>query len=144
MYKGKKVYYMENRYAAWEDGITAYMVDKKKKIVDIYAYDDDKKDEYLAKFKYNVNNFKFSYVEQDDYYILTAKVKDSGIFGIRQVKAKIKKSNLHPVSLNIKLAMFSTTVKIANFKSGNIDDNNFVFPKKQFSNFKFVDHRIAK
>lgn len=141
MYKGNKVHYKESRYSAWEDGITAYMVDAKKKTVDIYDHNDDKKDEYLSKFKYDVNNFIFNYKTEGNHYIITAKIKDSSFFGIREVKAKIIKSNLHPVSMTIKLAIFSTTVKISNFKSGNIDDSNFTFPKKDFTKYKFTDHR---
>jgi len=144
IYKGKKLQYTESRYLAWEDGVTAYMVDKKKEIVNIHDYDDDSKDEYLSKFKYDVNNFIISYDTEGDYYLITAKVKDASYFGIREAVAKVYKKNLYPVALTIKLAFFKTTVKITNFKSGKIDDSVFVFPKKQFSNYKFVDHRKGK
>lgn len=144
MYKGKKLHYAESRYLAWEDGVTAYMVDKKKKKVGIYRYDDDAKDEYLAKFKYNISDFTFSYKTEGDYYIIYAKVKKHGMFGIREVEAKVLKKNLYPQSLTIKLAIFKTTVKISNFKAGNIADSNFVFPKSQFANYTFEDHRNDK
>ena len=81
VYKGKKVHYSEKRYSAWEDGVTAYMVDKKKQEVNIYRYDDDEKDKYLSKFKYDVNNFDFSYTAQGDYYLITAKVRNSVFTG---------------------------------------------------------------
>ncbi len=140
-YKGKKIHYQESRYSAWEDGVTAYMVDKKKKVVNVYDYDDDNKDEYLSKFKYDVNNFIISYKTEGDYYLITAKIKDASYFGIREAVAKVYKKNLHPVSLTIKLAFFKTTVKISNFRSGNIPDNVFVFPKRQFSDYTLKDHR---
>lgn len=35
-YKGKKNRYAEDRYLSWNDGVTAYMVDKKKKTVNVY------------------------------------------------------------------------------------------------------------
>lgn len=141
VYKGKKVHYSEKRYSAWEDGVTAYMVDKKKQEVNIYHHDDDDKDKYLSKFKYDVNNFDFSYTTQGDYYLITAKVRNSSFFGIKWVMAKVHKDNLHPVSMTIKLAMIKTTVEITNFKSGGIADSNFTFPKQRFKNYKMIEHR---
>lgn len=140
-YKGKKVQYQESRYEAYEDGVTAYMVDKKKQTVNIYRADDDAKDEFLAKFKYDVNNYKFSLKSDAKYHYLTAKIKNASFFGIHTVEAKILKSNLYPESLKITLAVFTTTVKISNFKAENISDSSFVFPKKRFSNYNTVDHR---
>lgn len=141
VYKGKKVHYSEKRFSAWEDGITAYMVDKKKQEVNIYQHDDDDKDKYLSKFKYDVNNFDFSYTTQGDYYLITAKVRNSSFFGIKWVMAKVRKSNLYPVSMTIKLAMIKTTVEITSFRSGGIADSNFIFPKQRFKDYKMIDHR---
>lgn len=141
IYKGTKVHYSEKRYSAWEDGITAYMVDKKKKEINIYQHDDDNKDKYLSKFKYDVNNFDFSYTTQGDYYLITAKVRSSSFFGIKWVMAKVRKSNLYPVSMTIKLAMIKTTVEITNFRSGGIADSNFIFPKQRFKDYKTIYHK---
>lgn len=141
VYKGKKIHYREKRFMAWEDGVTAYMVDKQKQEVNIYDYDDDRKDKYLSKFKYDVNNFDFSYTTEGDYYLITAKLKHSTFLGIKYVTAKVHKSNLHPVSMTIKLAFFKTTVMINNFRSGKIADSNFVFPREQFDGYKFTDYR---
>ena len=144
VYKGKKLHYAEARYMAWEDGITAYMVDKKKKMVNIYHFDDDNKDKYLSKFKYDVKNFDYSYVTEGDFYLVTAKVKNPSLFGIRAVTARVRKDNLYPVSLTIKLALLRTTVQISNFRSGKIADSNFVFPKEKFKDYQFIDHRNEK
>jgi hypothetical protein len=144
VYKGKKLHYSEARYMAWEDGVTAYMVDKKKRQVNIYRYDDDNKDKYLSKFKYDVNNFDYSYETDGDYYLITAKVKNASFFGIKSVTARVYKNNLHPVSLTIKLSFFRTTVQISNFMSGKIADSNFVFPKDRFKGYEFIDHRNEK
>ena len=141
VYKDKKINYEEKRFAAWEDGKVAYMVDKEKKKVDIHDYDDDKKDKYLSMFKYDLNNFAYSYKVKGDYYELTAKVKNSKFFGIRSVTALVRKSNLHPVSLSIKLAFLTTTVQISNFRSGNIDESVFTFPKHRFTDYQYIDHR---
>ena len=144
VYKGKKLHYSEARYMAWEDGITAYMVDKKKQQVNIYRFDDDNKDKYLSKFKYDVKNFDYSYVTEGDFYLVTAKVKNPSLFGIRAVTARVRKDNLYPVSLTIKLALLRTTVQISNFRSGKIADSNFVFPKEKFQGYEFIDHRNEK
>lgn len=143
-YKGEKSHYEEARYSAWVNGKTAYMVDKKKKTVGIYKADDDKKDEYLAKFKYDVNNFDFSYIDKGSTYELTAKIKDAGFFGIKRITAELDKKTLTPHSLTIKLAVFSTTVKITNFKSGGINDSIFEFPKQRFADYKFTDNTKDK
>ncbi len=140
-YKDKKIKYIEKRYCSWNDGVTAYMVDKKKKQVDIFSANDENKDEMLAKFKYDVNNYDFSYTTSGDYYLLTAKVKKSSMMGIKEITAKIKKANYYPTSLKIKVAFFSTTVKISNFSAGGISDDVFKFPKKQFADYNFIDHR---
>lgn len=140
VYKGQKVHYSEKRYSAWEDGITAYMVDKKKQEVNIYRHNDDDKDKYLSKFKYDVNNFDFSYTTQGDYYLITAKVRNSSFFGIKWVMAKVRKSNLYPVSMTIKLAIIKTTVEITSFRSGGIADSNFIFPKQRFKDYKMINH----
>ena len=142
VYKDKKITYNESRFAAWEDGKVAYMVDRKEKKVDVHDFDDEKKDKYLAMFKYDVNNFAYSYKDKGEYYELMAKVKNSKFFGIRYVTALIRKDNLHPVSLSVKLAFITTTVQITNFRSGGIDDSVFVFPKNKFSDYKYVDHRV--
>ena len=141
VYKDKKITYNESRFAAWEDGKVAYMVDRKEKKVDVHDFDDEKKDKYLAMFKYDVNNFAYSYKDKGEYYELMAKVKNSKFFGIRYVTALIRKDNLHPVILSVKLAFITTTVQITNFRSGGIDDSVFVFPKNKFSDYKYVDHR---
>lgn len=144
VYKDKKITYEEKRFGAWEDGKVAYMVDKKEKKVDIHDYDDDKKDKYLSMFKYDLENFEYGYTDKGEYYELTAKVKNSKFFGIRSVSALVRKSNLHPVNLSIKLAFLTTVVKISNFHSGNIDDKVFIFPNHRFSDYKYIDHRGEK
>ncbi len=144
VYKDKKICYEEKRFCAYEDGKVAYMVDKEKKKVDIHDYDDESKDKYLSMFKYDVDNFAYSYKDKGEHYELTAKVKNSKFFGIRSVTALIRKSNLHPVSLSIKLAFITTTVQISDFHSGNIDESVFIFPKSRFTDYNYVDHRGEK
>ncbi len=144
IYKGEKIQYQEKRYCAWEDGTTAYMVDKQKKLVKVYRFEDDEKDEYLSKFKYDINNFAFSYRVVGDNYEITAKVRGAKFFGIKSVTALVNHKTLHPVSLKIKLNIFSTTVKISNFKAGGISDSAFKFPSSRFAGYKYEEHRKDK
>lgn len=140
-YKGKKMRYSEERYASWNDGVTAYMVDRKKKSVDIYKASSDKKDKYLSKFKYNLNDFEYSWIHSGANYMLSMRLKHAKFMGVREVKGLIDSKTFDPLSLRIKVAFFWTTVKISNFKSGEINDQIFVFPYNQFKGYKFTDHR---
>lgn len=139
--KGKKLCYKEKKYASWQDGVTAYMVNKKKKTVNIYSANDDSRDTYFSKFKFNANDYDFSYKVSGDNYAVTAKVRNSSTFGIKRVTIVINRKTLYPQSLNIKLAFLSTTVKISNFKAGGISDSVFKFPKSSFNGYEFTDHR---
>lgn len=143
-YKQKKMRYSEPRYASWNDGITAYMVDHKKKTVRIYRSDDDKKDTYLSKFKYNLNDYEYSWENVDDGIEITLKPKRSGLIGIRQVKGVIDRETHYPLYLRIKVAFFWTTVRISNFRSGDIGDDNFIFPALRFKSYVTTDHRSDK
>lgn len=140
IYKGKKLRYAESRYASWNDGKTAYMVDKKKKTVGIYRADDDNKDNYLSKFKFNINDYTYSWKRINNMIEITVKAKHSIFFGVREAKGLIYESNYYPVSLRIKVAFFWTTVKISNFRAGGISDQMFVFPKSEFAGYSFDNH----
>lgn len=109
--------------------------------MEIRDFNDEKKDKYLSMFKYDVNNFDYSYKDTGEFYELTAKVRNSKFLGIRYVTAMVRKSNLHPVSLYIKLRFVSTTVQISNFHSGGVDDSAFIFPRNRFTDYEYVDHR---
>lgn len=140
-YKGKKLMYTEERYASWNDGVTAYMMDKKKRKVEIYRADSDKKDKYLSKFKYNLDNFEYSWKPAKNGYLVTMKLKNAKFLGIREVEGLIDSRTFYPISLRIKVAFFWTTVKISNFRSGGIGNQVFVFPHNQFKGYKFTDNR---
>lgn len=140
-YKGKKLRYGEDRYASWNDGVTAYMVDKKKKTVDIYKADSDEKDKYLSKFKFDLNDFEYNWSSAKDGILLSMKLKNAKFFGIREVQGLIDRKTYYPISLRIKVAFFWTTVKISDFKSGNVSDQVFVFPSNQFKGYRVTDKR---
>lgn len=140
IYKGKKVMYAEKRYASWNDGNTAYMVDKKKKIIDVYRADDDNKDKYLSKFKFNINDYTYSWRREKNMIEISIKAKHSGLMGIKEVKGLINEADFHPISLRIKVAFFWTTVKISKVRYGGISDQSFVFPKSHFTGFSYNNH----
>lgn len=140
-YKGKKMKFNESRYASWNDGVTAYMVDKKKRVVNIYKADSDKKDKYMSKFKFDVNDFEYSWAPGKGGWLLTMKLKHAHFMGIREVKALIDNTTYYPISLRIKVAFFWTTVKISNFRSGNVGDQTFVFPMQLFKGWQINDRR---
>jgi hypothetical protein len=140
-YKGKKMKYEEERYSSWNDGVTAYMVDKKKKKVGIYRADSDDKDKYLSKFKYNLDDFVYGWSPSKGDYLVTMKLKNAKFLGIREVEGLIDGKTFYPVSLRIKVAFFWTTVKISNFRSGNIDDSVFIFPRNSFRGYEMEDNR---
>ena len=64
-----------------------------------------------------------------------------GVKGIKEIHALIDKKTRYPLSLRIKLGIISTTVKISNFKSGNISDDLFVFPRQKYQGYQIIDKR---
>lgn len=140
-YKGKKMRYNESRYHTWNDGVTDYMVDTKKKTVTIYRSDDPKKEGYLSKFTYSLDNFKYSWKDSKEGYIISLKLRNAHLTGIREVRALVDKRTRYPLKLRIKVAFFWTTVKISNFQSGNISDSLFIFPAEKFKGYKYIDKR---
>lgn len=137
---GKKFRYTEKRYHSWCDGRTMYRADTKKRVVDIFDPNKENKDNMLSRFTYDLNNFSYSYENTAEDIVLSIDARGS-VSGIRHVKAIIDKRTHNPIALKIKVAFFWTTVKLANFRSGGIDDRIFVFPKHRFKSYKFVDKR---
>lgn len=140
IYKGKKNYFKDERLESWNDGKNIYRANIKKSEVDVYRADDDNSDKYLSKFKFNADDFSYSYKEKKNYYEITAKVNKSKLMGIKHVTVVVNKKNFYPVSMKIKLAFISTTVNISDFKPGNINDAVFTFPRNRFSSYSFINH----
>ena len=139
-YKGKKSKFVDEKYNAFSDGVTYYLVERKKKTVSIYDANSDKRDKYATKFKFEPENFLYSIADSDEGFIITLKAK-KGVKGIKEIHALIDKKTRYPLSLRIKLGIFSTTVKISNFKSGNISDDLFVFPRQKYQGYQIIDKR---
>ncbi len=139
-YKGKKSMFEEARYTSWNDGKTFYKVDKKKKIVEIHDPDSPDRDKYLSKFTFVPDNYTYSLTTNKKEQIITINAKPN-VDGIKHVKAVIDKESSIPKSLRIKLLFFWTTVKISNFRSGNVSDKLFIFPKARFKDYTVTDKR---
>ena len=106
----------------------------------IYGANSEKRDKYATKFKFHPENYHYSIADSKDGFLITLKAK-KGAKGISEIRALIDKQTRYPLSLRIRLGIFSTTIKISNFKSGGIDEKLFNFPWKEYSTYKFVDKR---
>lgn len=141
-YKGKKQQYNESKVCSWNDGKTIHRADLKKKEIHIYRVDDENRSKYMSKFKFNPDDYSYSMKEDGDYYEITAKVKNSKMFGVKDAVARITKKDQIPVHLSVKVAFLRANVAISNFKTGNISDDIFVFPKERFKSYKIIDHQL--
>lgn len=141
-FKGKKQRFTDERVDTWNDGVTAYMVYRKKKTVEIHHANSDKKDKYSGKFKFTLDDFNYHIAEDPEGLMITLKQKKGAKGSIKEVKAIIDRSTFAPIRLRIKVAFIWTTVKISNFKSGGISDDVFVFPRERYGKeYKYVDKR---
>ena len=139
-YKGKKSRFAESRYLSWCDGVKDFWVDEKKKTVTLYDANSEKKDKYGSKFKFKPNDYEYSWENSSEGYVIHLNAH-KGVKGIKHVKAIIDKKTRAPLFLKIKVLWFWTTVKISNFKSGNISDETFVFPVDKYGKYSFYDER---
>jgi len=139
--KGKKSKFIDEKYIAWNDDVTYYRLERKKKTVTIYDAHSDKRDKYASKFKFEPNNYTYS-IKNDPgkgYYI-TLKAK-KGVKGIKEARVLLDHHTHHPINIRVRVGIFRTTIKISNFKVGGLSDNMFNFPQSQYQNYKFIDKR---
>ena len=142
-YKGKKQRFSDERVDTWNDGVTAYMVYRKKKVVEIHDANSDKKDKYSGKFKFALDDFDYSKEMEDGDLVLVLKQRKDAKGTIKEVRAYVNPRTLTPKYVKIKVAFIWTKIEISNFKAGSINDNIFVFPREQYpkSEYKYVDKR---
>lgn len=139
--KGKKSKFMDEKYIAWNDDVTYYRLERKKKTVTIYDAHSDKRDKYATKFKFLPDNYNYSIKNDPEKgYYITLKAK-KGVKGIKEARVLLDHHTHHPINVRIKLGIFHTTIKISNFKVGGISDHLFTFPHSQYKDYKFVDKR---
>ena len=139
-YKGKKSKFIDERFNAFCDGVTYWLAERKKKTVTIFDADDDERDKYATKFKFNPDNYTYSIKRQDDGYAITLKAK-RGVKGIKEARVLLDLQTRYPKSLRIKVGIFHTTIKISNVKTGGIGDDVFVFPREKYKDYQFIDKR---
>lgn len=141
-FRGKKQRFTDERVDTWNDGVTAYMVYRKKKTIEIHHANSEKKDKYSGKFKFTLDDFSYHIAEHPEGLMLTLKQKKKAKGSIKEVKALIDRKTFAPIRLRIRVAFIWTTIKVSNFKSGGITDDIFVFPRSKFGKeYKYVDKR---
>ena len=140
--KQKKSKFIDEKYIAWNDDVTYYRLERKKKTITIYDAHSDERDKYATKFKFSPDNYRYSIKDTEDGYAITLKAKE-GVKGIKEARVLLDKRTRNPLSVRIKLGIFHTTIKISEFKSGGISDELFKFPKENYSakDFTYVDKR---
>ena len=138
--KGKKSKFIDERYIAWNDGITYYRLERKKHTVNVWDANSEERDKYATKFKFEPDNYHYSIKDTKDGYAITLKAK-KGVKGIKEARALIDKRSRYPLSVRIKVGIFHTTIKISNFKTGGISDQLFAFPREQYRNCTVIDNR---
>ena len=139
--KEKKQRFSDERVDTWNDGVTAYMVYRKKKTIEVHDANSDKKDKYSGKFKFTLDDFSYHLAEDDQDLLITLKQKKEAKGSIKEVKALVTRGTHIPLRLRIKVAFFWTTINISDFRTGGIDNSLFVFPREKYKDWKFVDKR---
>lgn len=141
-YKGKKQRFHDERVDTWNDGTTAYMVYRKKKVIEIHQANSDKKDKYSGKFKFDVNDFDYSIETVGNELFLILKQRKHAKGTVKEARVTLDAKTLVPKFVKVKVAFIWAKISISNFKSGGIPDVMFVFPKGVYgSDYKYVDKR---
>ena len=139
-FKQDKSKFVDDKYTAWNDGITYTRVERSTRKVDVFSINDESRDRYASKFSFELDNYNYSATEENDQYVISLKAK-KGVKGIKEAKCYINKGTGYPESLRIKLFIITATVKITNFQYGNLPDDTFVFPEQLYADYTFVHHR---
>jgi hypothetical protein len=139
-YKGRKSKFEDAKMKSWNDGQVVYIVKRKKKEVEIHDAKNNKSDKYSSKFKFVPENFDYSVSENPEGLMLTLKAK-KGKKGIKEVRALVERKTYNPISVRVKISFIWTTIKISDFKSGDITDAVLRFPREDYRGYKYVDKR---
>ena len=138
--KGKKSKFTDERYIAWNDDVTYYRYERKKKTVTIYDAHSDERDKYATKFKFQPDNYTYSIRDDQQGYIITLKAKKH-VKGIKEAQVLLDKRTHHPKSVRIKVGIFHTTIRISNFSTRTLPDEMFSFPRAEYGGATFIDKR---
>jgi hypothetical protein len=137
---GKMSKFADEKYIAWNDNVTYYRLERKKKTITIFNAHDDQRDKYATKFKFYPENYRYNIKDDKNGLMITLKLK-SNAKGIKEVRALLDKHTHYPLSVRIKFGIFHVTIKISQFKTGGISEQIFKFPKEQYKDYKYIDKR---
>lgn len=138
--KGKKSCFTEQRYLGWRDEKNYWMVDKKKKEVELHNVKSPKSDKYASKVTYSLSDFNYSLSQDKQNYIITLNARKD-VKGVKHAKVYIDKQTRAPRQVKVKVMFFWANVKISNFRVGIPNESIFTFPRQRFKNYKFTDKR---
>ena len=117
-----------------------WRAERKKKEVLVYSMNDEDRDKYASKFKFEPDNYRYSISRDDKGYWITLTAK-KGVKGIKEAIVLLDLKHRHPQSIRLKVGIFHTTIKITNFRTGGISDQLFVFDKRRYADYTLVDKR---
>ena len=139
-YKGKKSRYLSKNSKAWNDGVSAYVIRGNKKEVEIYDADSPKQSRFGDDFKFEPENYIYQIANAPAGYLITLKSK-KGTKAMKEIRALVNKKTRNPMNLRIKVAFIWANVDISEFKSGDISDDIFIFPRSQYKDYELIDKR---
>lgn len=137
--KGKKKYYVEQRYISWCDGKTLYRVDLKKKEVELHNPASPKRDKYTSKFSFAPENYDYSWKNSKQGIVITLTAKKGADTGVKHAKVVLDRRTHYPIELKVKVAFLWANVHISNFHPGDINDSIFKYPANRFKGYKFTN-----
>lgn len=141
-YKGKKQRFSDERVDTWNNGVTAYMVYRKKKVIEVHDSNSDKKDKYSGKFKFDLDDFDYSIKREGHTLLLTLKQRKGAKGTVKEARVTVDDKTLYPKHIKVKVAFIWANISVSNFHPGGIDDSMFVFPHSRYgSEYKYVDKR---
>ena len=138
---GKMSKFTDEKYIAWNDDVTYYRLERKKKRIVIYDAHSDARDKYATKFKFSPDNYTYSIKDAQEGYYITLKAK-KGVKGVKEARCLLDKKTRYPISVRVKVGIFHTTIKISDVSTSPLPDDLFTFPKEQYrSGYEYVDKR---
>ncbi len=137
---GKMSKFTDEKYIAWNDNVTYYRLERKKKTITIYNAHDDERDKYATKFKFYPDNYRYNIKDDKNGLLITLKLKPNAK-GIKEIRALLDKRTHYPQSVRIKYGIFHVTIKISQFMTGGISEQIFKFPREQYKEYEYIDKR---
>lgn len=137
---GERSHFVEKRYRGWSDGETIWMVDTKKKKVEIHKAKSDKTGMRTDDFTFNPDDYSYHVEHHGNGYLLTVKA-------LKKKNAKIKQAKIYlahdytPPSLQLKVLFFWTKITVSDFSTEIPSDQILRFPAKQYKDYKTEDTR---